>query len=284
VHDEVSSVAGKEGVRHIKGSHIVVPRVHSGKHAYILQNADKRIVFVIPYQDEFSLIGTTDIAVERFEEPRISDDEVAYLCAIASAYLEKPITPTDVVWTYSGVRPLYDDGSSDPSAVTRDYVLKLEGGDGTAPLLSIFGGKITTYRRLAEAALEQLAPFFPDMGRPWTRDQPLPGGDVPQHDLAAYGPSLAARYPGLPPEYLDALLHRHGTRALRVLGEAKTEADLGMHFGHTLYAIEVGYFVAQEWARSAEDVLWRRTKSGLHLNPAQRDAVAVYLREQYGYR
>lgn len=285
VHDEVSSGAGKEGVRHIKGSHIVVPRVHTGKHAYILQNADKRIVFVIPYQGEFSLIGTTDIAVEQFEEPRISDDEIAYLCAIASAYLEQPITPADVVWTYSGVRPLYDDGSSDPSAVTRDYVLKLEGGaDGTAPLLSIFGGKITTYRRLAEAALLQLAPFFPDMGRAWTRDQPLPGGDVPRGNLAAYGRSLAARYPGLSSEYRDALLHRHGTRCTRVLGEAKTEADLGTHFGDTLYAVEVDYFVAQEWARNAEDVLWRRTKCGLHLNSAQREAVAVYLREQYGYR
>ena len=285
VHDEVSAAAGKEGVRHIKGSHIVVPRVHSGKHAYILQNADKRIVFVIPYQEEFSLIGTTDISVEQYEKPRISDDEIGYLCAIASAYLEHAVTPADVVWTYSGVRPLYDDGSSDPSAVTRDYVLKLEGGEGgMAPLLSIFGGKITTYRRLAEAALLQLAPFFPDMGRPWTRDQPLPGGDVPRGDLAAYARSLAARYPGLPAEYRDALLHRHGTRSTRVLGEAKTLADLGRHFGHTLYAIEVDYFVAQEWARSAEDVLWRRTKCGLHLNTAQREAVAVYLLEQYGYR
>ncbi|MEO8738066.1 MAG: glycerol-3-phosphate dehydrogenase [Casimicrobiaceae bacterium] len=285
VHDQVSSAAGKEGVRHIKGSHIVVPRVHSGKHAYILQNADKRIVFVIPYQDEFSLIGTTDIPVEQYEKPHISDDEIGYLCAIASTYLERPITPADVVWTYSGVRPLYDDGSSDPSAVTRDYVLKLDGGTGgTAPLLSIFGGKITTYRRLAEAALLQLAPFFPDLGRPWTRDQPLPGGDVPRGDLAAYGRSLGARYPGLTAEYLNALLHRHGTRSTRVLGQAKSTADLGKHFGHTLYAAEVDYFVAQEWARSAEDVLWRRTKCGLHLNSAQREAVAVYLLEQYGYR
>jgi glycerol-3-phosphate dehydrogenase len=285
VHDEAAAAAGKEGVRHVKGSHIVVPRVHSGKHAYILQNADKRIVFVIPYQQEFSLIGTTDIPVEQYEEPRISEDEIGYLCAIASAYLAHPIAPADVVWTYSGVRPLYDDGSSDPSAVTRDYVLKLDGGDDSgAPLLSIFGGKITTYRRLAEAVLLKLTPFLPDMGRPWTRDQPLPGGDVPRGDLAAYARSLAVRYSGLPAEYRDALLHRHGTRTTRVLGEAKTTADLGRHFGHTLYAAEVDYFVAQEWARSAEDVLWRRTKCGLHLDSAQRQAVAVYLLEQYGYR
>ena len=158
-----------------------------------------------------------------------------------------------------------------------DSAHSLDGGtDGSAPLLSIFGGKITTYRRLAEAALQQLAPFFPDMGRPWTKDQPLPGGDIPHRDLVGYGRSLAALYPGLPSEYLDALLHRHGTRCTAVLGEAKTEADLGIHFGHTLYAVEVDYFV--------EDVLWRRTKCGLHLDSAQREAVAAYLRERYDYR
>jgi glycerol-3-phosphate dehydrogenase len=285
VHDEAASAAGKEGVRHVKGSHIVVPRVHSGKHAYILQNADKRIVFVIPYQEKFSLIGTTDIPVEQYEKPRISEDEVDYLCDIASAYLEHPITPADVVWTFSGVRPLYDDGSSDPSAVTRDYVFKLDGGEnGLAPLLSIFGGKITTYRRLAEAALAQLGPFFPKMGRPWTQDQPLPGGDIAHGDLAAYARALGARYPGLPAEYRDALIHRHGTRSSRVLGDSKTPADLGRHFGHTLYAVEIDYLVAQEWARGAEDVLWRRTKCGLHLTPAQRDTVGMYLLEQYGFR
>jgi glycerol-3-phosphate dehydrogenase len=272
-------------VRHVKGSHIVVPRVHSGSHAYILQNADKRIVFVIPYQEKFSLIGTTDIQVEEYEKPRITAEEVDYLCEIASAYLTRELTAADVVWTYSGVRPLYDDGSVDPSAVTRDYVLKLDQGEGSeAPLLSIFGGKITTYRRLAETALSELAAFFPNMGRPWTRREPLPGGDVPRGDVNAYGRELAARYPGVSVDVREALLHRHGTRAPRILGDARTTADLGAHFGHSLYAAEVDYFVAHEWARAAEDVLWRRTKCGLHLTAAQREVVSKYLLEQYGYR
>jgi glycerol-3-phosphate dehydrogenase len=285
VHDEVSSARGSDTVRHVKGSHIVVPRVHTGSHAYILQNADKRIVFVIPYQEDFSLIGTTDIQVEEYEQPRITAEEIDYLCKIASTYLTRELTPADVVWTYSGVRPLYDDGSADPAAVTRDYVLKLDRGQGDqAPLLSIFGGKITTYRRLAEAALAELGAFFPMMGRPWTRSEPLPGGDVPRGDIKAYGRELAARYPGVPLDVRESLLHRHGTRTPRVLGAARTTGDLGTHFGHSLYAVEVDYFVAQEWARGAEDVLWRRTKCGLHLAPAQRDAVSKYLLEQYGYR
>ncbi len=285
VHDEVSSARGAETVRHVKGSHIVVPRVHTGAHAYILQNADKRIVFVIPYQEKFSLIGTTDIEVEEYERPRITAEEIDYLCKIASTYLTRHLTPADVVWAYSGVRPLYDDGSSDPSAVTRDYVLKLDRGDADqAPLLSVFGGKITTYRRLAEAALSELSVFFPKMGKPWTQSEPLPGGDVPRGDIAAYGRALAARYPGIVADLREALLHRHGTRTPRVLGDARATTDLGTHFGHTLYAAEVDYLVAQEWARDAEDVLWRRTKCGLHLTAAQRDAVSKYLLEQYGVR
>jgi len=284
VHDEASSAPAQAGVRHVKGSHIVVPRVHAEAHAYILQNSDQRIIFVIPYQDEFSLIGTTDIPVEEFGAPAISVAEIDYLCGIANAYLERPIAASDVVWTYSGVRPLYDDGSSDPSAVTRDYVLKLDAGQqGQAPLLSIFGGKITTYRRLAESALAQLKAFFPQMKAEWTRREPLPGGDMPRSDLGAYERALGARYPALPSSLRAALVRRHGTRTPKILGEAKTAQDLGRHFGHTLYAAEVDYLVAHEWARAADDVLWRRTKCGLHLDAAQRDAVAAYLREQYGH-
>jgi glycerol-3-phosphate dehydrogenase len=280
VQDEVSAEPTQARVRHVKGSHIVVPRVHREAHAYILQNSDHRIVFVIPYQNEFSLIGTTDIPVEEYEHPEISSEEIAYLCGIASAYLAKPIAPAEVVWTYSGVRPLYDDGSSDPAAVTRDYVLKLDSDDGAAPLLSIFGGKITTYRRLAEQALSELAPFFPEMKRPWTKTEPLPGGDMVRGDLAAYERELNARYASLDPRLLAALVRRHGTRTPRILGSANSIADLGRHLGDTLYAAEIDYLIAQEWATSAEDVLWRRTKCGLHVSAGEREAVARYLRDR----
>jgi glycerol-3-phosphate dehydrogenase len=280
--DQISPGSIRADVRHVKGSHIVVPRVHPEPHAYILQNSDKRIVFVIPFQGAFSLIGTTDIPVEDYDAPRISADEVDYLCSIANAYLARPLGAADVVWTYSGVRPLYDDGSADPSAITRDYVLKLDAGDGRAPMLSIFGGKITTYRKLAEHALAELRAFFPQMQAGWTHRQPLPGGDLPRGGLAAYERELAARYPALPTDLLAALARRHGTRTPRVLGAARTPADLGRHFGDTLYVAEIDWLVAQEWAIEADDVLWRRTKCGLHLSGAERDAVAEYLRSRGG--
>ncbi len=270
-------------VRHVKGSHIVVPRVHEEEHAYILQNSDKRIVFVIPYQERYSLIGTTDVPVDAWEAPRISDDEIDYLVALANGYLAKPISRADIVWTYSGVRPLYDDGSSDPSAVTRDYVLKVEAtegppGPGRAPVLSIYGGKITTYRKLAEAALVELAPYFPGMKPAWTANGALPGGDLPRGDRAALLASLCARYPALPVEMLRAIARRHGTMATKVLGDAKAPADLGESFGATLTAREVDYLVAEEWAREPDDVLWRRTKCGLPMTPGERERASAYVR------
>ncbi|MFO1302493.1 MAG: glycerol-3-phosphate dehydrogenase [Burkholderiales bacterium] len=268
--------AGEGNVRHVKGSHIVVPRVHEEAHAYILQNADNRIVFVIPYQDRYSLIGTTDIPVDDFEHPHISDDEVQYLLDLANVYLERPLSRADIAWTYSGVRPLYDDGASDPSAVTRDYVLKVD-ADGGAPVLSSFGGKITTYRKLAEHALRELAPFFPGMKAPWTASEPLPGGDIPGANFDAWVAELRGRYPGIDAATATALAHRHGSRATRVLGDAKTIRDLGRHFGAGLTQREVDYLVQEEWAVTAEDVLWRRTKCGLPMTQAQRDAVAGYL-------
>jgi D-erythritol 1-phosphate dehydrogenase len=280
VQDEIAAPATPASVRHVKGSHIVVPRVHTEPHAYILQNSDNRIIFVIPYERDFSLIGTTDITVEEYEHPEISKDEISYLCTIANAYLAKPISPADVVWTYSGVRPLYDDGSADPAAVTRDYVLKLDADHGAAPLLSIFGGKITTFRRLAEQALRELAPFFPRMKRPWTASEPLPGGDMVKGDLAAFERDLRARYSSIDPALLGALARRHGTRSSRVLGDAATVADLGQHFGDTLFAAEIEYMIAHEWATTAEDLLWRRTKCGLHMTAPQRDAVSNYLRDR----
>ena len=280
--DQISPDSIRADVRHVKGSHIIVPRVHAEPHAYILQNSDKRIVFIIPFEQNFSLIGTTDVPVVEYQAPSISADEIDYLCSIANAYLARPIAAADIVWTYSGVRPLYDDGSEDPSAVTRDYVLKLDASDGRAPLLSIFGGKITTYRKLAEHALGQLRPFFTQMRPGWTDRQPLPGGDLPPGGLASYERSLAARYTGLPANLLAALARRHGTRTPRILADARAPADLGTHFGHTLYAAEIDYLVAQEWAIEADDVLWRRTKCGLHLSAAEHAAVAAYLRARGG--
>ena len=274
--------AGEGNVRHVKGSHIVVPRVHAEGHAYILQNADNRIVFVIPYHDHYSLIGTTDIQVDAFEHPHISDEETQYLLDLANAYLERPLAKSDIVWSYSGVRPLYDDGASDPSAVTRDYVLKVDAlpgapGPDRAPVLSSFGGKITTYRKLAEHALRELAPYFPGMKAPWTATAALPGGDLPGRDRERWLAELTMRYPQLPQALLRALAHRHGTRALTVLGDAHAAADLGIDFGAELTAREVDYLVREEWARTADDVLWRRTKCGLPMTQAQRDAVKAYL-------
>ncbi len=284
VRDSLSGTPAGEDVRHVKGSHIVVPRVHAEAHAYILQNADNRIVFVIPYQEHYSLIGTTDVPVDEFEHPQISDDEIAYLLQLANAYLERPLSREDVVWSYSGVRPLYDDGDSDPSAITRDYVLKVDAlpgdpGPERAPVLSIFGGKITTYRKLAESVLEQLADFHPGLQPCWTRAAPLPGGDLPNHSLADWQAELARRYPNMPAELLHAVAGRYGTRATEVLGEAREMDDLGEHFGAMLTAREVDFLRAQEWARAAEDVLWRRTKCGLPMTPAQRARVAAYMEE-----
>jgi glycerol-3-phosphate dehydrogenase len=281
VLDSVSAAPTQERVRHVKGSHIVVPRVHAEEHAYILQNADKRIGFVIPFQEHYSLIGTTDVPVDEYEHPAISDAEVDYLLELVNSYLATPLTRADVVWSFSGVRPLHDDGSSDPAAVTRDYVFKvdaLEGqpGPGRAPVLSIFGGKITTYRKLAEAALAVLAPYFPGMQPVWTRNAPLPGGDLPDHDRNALFAQLCRRYSDLPAELLRGLARRHGTLALRVLGDAKSMGDLGQDFGAGLTAREIDYLIAEEWAHTADDVLWRRTKCGLPMTPVQREAVAAY--------
>jgi glycerol-3-phosphate dehydrogenase len=281
VQDSVNAAPAKEGVRHVKGSHVVVPRVHAEAHAYILQNADKRIVFIIPYHEHYSLIGTTDTPVDVYEHPAITDDEVDYLLELANSYLATPLAKSDVVWTYSGVRPLHDDGSTDPAAVTRDYVFRIDALEGKAgadraPVLSIYGGKITTYRKLAEAALAHLAPFFSGMKPPWTRDVPLPGGDLPNRDRNAFLSALRGRYPELPGELLQGLARRHGTRAARILGDARTLADLGQDFGAGLTAREIVYLMAEEWARSADDILWRRTKCGLPMTVAQRQAVAMY--------
>jgi glycerol-3-phosphate dehydrogenase len=278
VRETINGFPSPEDVRHIKGSHVVVPRVHDGEHAYILQNADKRIVFVIPFQDQYSLIGTTDIAVEAYEAPRIESEEVDYLLDLANTYLARAIHREDVVWSYSGVRPLYDDGSADPSAITRDYVFELDtGANRGAPLLSIYGGKITTYRKLAEQALDQLAQFLPPLKPRWTETAVLPGGDLPSGGLPAWIAELIRRYPGLPGATVRGVARRHGTRALAILGDARAAADLGVDFGHGLSEAEVVAFVRSEWARTGDDVLWRRTKCGIGMTDAERQCVNAFV-------
>jgi glycerol-3-phosphate dehydrogenase len=266
-------------VRLVRGSHIVVPRCYDGEHAFILQNDDGRVVFLIPFEGAFTLVGTTDVPhADPDVPPLASADEIEYLCRAANRYLARRIAPADSVWSYSGVRPLYDDRTAAPSEVTRDYHLVVTDAGGRAPVLSIYGGKLTTYRRVAEHALEKLAPWFPHLGRAWTATAPLPGGDLGGESFAELVRAYRARYPQLDGGWLERLLRRHGTRAAEILGDARTEADLGKAFGGGLYARELTYLVEREWARDAEDILWRRTKCGLHMTDGQRRRVADFLK------
>ncbi len=276
---DVGHVETKKRVRLVKGSHIVVPKLHDGDHAFILQNSDQRIVFVIPYERDFSLIGTTDIELDVYAPGpvTIAPEEVTYLCDLANHYMEKQITPADVVWSYAGVRPLFDDGTDDPSAVTRDYVLEVDDVDGQAPLLSVFGGKITTYRKLAEQAMDDLGRYYPNMGGPWTDQEPLPDGEIPRADFESFVQGLFGVRAGLPETYLYRLARRHGAGCDDVLGTAKTIADLGRHFGGDLYEVEVDYLMRDEWAREPDDVLWRRTKEGLHMTETERQVFADWM-------
>jgi glycerol-3-phosphate dehydrogenase len=288
--DEQTHVKTPKRVRLVKGSHIIVPRLHDGDHAFILQNKDNRIVFVIPYEREFSLIGTTDIEVAYGTEPHCTEEEVAYLCELASHYMEKQVTPADVVWTYSGVRPLFDDGDDNPSEVTRDYHLEvdapaLSGGGAAAPLLSVFGGKLTTYRRLAEHALADLKPFFPRMGGPWTADKPLLDGEFPdaptfEEAFDRFVASAQHVKSQLPADLVRVLCRRHGAGLDELLENVKTVADLGRHFGGHLYEVEARYFMRDEWAVEADDILWRRTKEGLHMTAGQRAEFARWVSQQ----
>lgn len=267
-------------VRLVKGSHIVVPRIHDKGHAYILQHSDKRVVFVIPFEEKFSLVGTTDVNVEQVEDAaEISPEETRYLVQAANRFLAKPILESDVVWSYAGVRPLYDDGSANPSEITRDYVLKVADEDGKLPLLSIFGGKITTYRRLAEHALRELQAYYPSMSGAWTASEALPGGDIESLDEVV---SAAVRkHPGLPIDYLRRLASRHGSRTERVLAGVRSMPDLGELFGAgatLLSEREIDYCMKEEWARLPEDILWRRTKCGLHMDAAERERAANFIR------
>jgi glycerol-3-phosphate dehydrogenase len=279
VLDEALKVKLSASVRLVKGSHIVVPRIHSERHAFILQNPDKRVIFMIPYERQFTLVGTTDVPVTRDDfRAKITRKEIDYLCEAASRYSRTPITPGTVVWSYSGVRPLYDDGSDNPSAVTRDYHLLLDKGawPDDPPLLSVFGGKITTYRRLAEQAMAQLAWRFPGKSA-WTHTEALPGGELDGRTFRGLLLDFRRRHPRLPKMWLARVLRRHGSLADEIIGDGQVERDLGRHFGGGLYEREVDYLVRNEWAHEAEDVLWRRTKCGLHMSAAEKTAVRDYL-------
>jgi glycerol-3-phosphate dehydrogenase len=263
-------VASERPPRLVKGSHIIVGRRFRGEHAYILQNPDGRIVFAIPYEQDFTLIGTTDVPFSADPQaPAIDAGETAYLCESVNRYFAAPIGPADVLHSFSGVRPLFDDGSDDASAVTRDYVLKL-GCDEGPQYLSVFGGKITTCRRLAEHALSDLAPFLPPMGPAWTADAPLPGGDIEGGDFDGFVAGVLARWPFLPAAMALRMARAYGTRIDRIIGGARSIDDLGEDLGGGLHAAEVDYLVANEWARTADDILWRRTKIGLHTGAATR--------------
>ncbi|WP_354324090.1 glycerol-3-phosphate dehydrogenase [Variovorax atrisoli] len=281
-----------KSLRLVKGSHIVVPRLFEHDHAYIFQNPDKRIIFAIPYQDEFTLIGTTDIELTG-DDPgaaRIAEEEVEYLCTQASRYFEKPIAPSDVVWTYSGVRPLLDDDSGDPSAVTRDYML--ESNTAAAPLLSVWGGKITTFRKLAEDAADEVGRMLGQSAqqRPaWTDGAFLAGGDLsswigparrPDEDFERFVEAVQARYPWLGSQLARRLARAYGARIADLLGDAKAMADLDLEVAPGLHERELRFLQDNEWAVSADDVLWRRSKLGLHYTPEQREQVARWLQQQ----
>lgn len=267
-------------LRLVKGSHIVVPRAFAGEHAYIFQQPDKRIVFAIPYERDFTLIGTTEQLFDgALDRVAISAEERDYLRAAASRYFRSGISEDEIVHSYAGVRPLYEDHAARNATVTRDYVFELDAAGG-APALSVYGGKLTTYRRLAESALAKLAAHLPMPGGPWTAVAPLPGGDIPGGDFARFLWSAGERYAWVPPELLQRLARAYGTRIDRVLGDAASLAELGEHFGGTLYEAELRYLTAHEYARTAEDVLWRRSKLGMHLSGEAQARVAAWMVEQ----
>jgi glycerol-3-phosphate dehydrogenase len=250
-------------IRMVKGSHIVVPRLNRETEAYILQNEDERIVFVIPYEDQFSLVGTTDVDYEGDpKKAKISPEETEYLLDIVNSHFKRQLSASDVVWSYSGVRPLMDDEQGDAKKASRDYSFEVDRADGKAPVISVFGGKITTYRKLAEAATDKLCQFFPHAGKRWTKTGILPGGEFENHDTLEA--SLEKDYPWLPEAVCSRYVRTFGTKTYDILGQATSVDDLGYRFAGTLYEKEVDYLIRHEWAISSEDILWRRTKQGLY--------------------
>jgi glycerol-3-phosphate dehydrogenase len=264
--------------RLVRGSHIVVPRLYEHDRCYILQNADGRIVFVIPYEETLTLIGTTerDHGAD-LENVSIENDEIVYLCESVSNYFKEPIGPGDVVWSYSALRPLFDDGSSEAKSITRDYRIVTESDNGTPPMISILGGKITTYRTLAEEVMQEIGRFIPVTKSSWTGQSALPGGDFPHDEYHQQVENLRRDYPFLDLRYVGRLTRLYGTLSRQILHDAKSYADLGRRFGSDLYEAEVRYLVEKEWAVSAEDILWRRTKEGLRVSDEEVSTLERYV-------
>ena len=281
VQEHAEQTPEKTAIRLIKGSHIVVPRKFPGDECFIFQNKDDRIIFAIPYEHDYTLIGTTDVAYQGdLDKPEIAQEEITYLCDAASEYFEDTVKEEDVVWTYAGVRPLFDDNASAASSVTRDYVLKVDAPKGAPPLLSIYGGKITTFRKLAEAALDRLAPHIEIPRKAWTRSAPLPGGDLPNGDFGAFLVECQARYPWMPSQLLKRLARSYGTRIKLIIGAAGSLSDLGDNFGAGLTSAEINYLRRSEFAQSADDILWRRTKLGLHMSAREIQNVHDWLADR----
>ncbi len=270
VNDIVGRVAGQNSshsVRLVKGSHIIVPKFWEGRHAYLVQNSDKRVIFINPYQNDLALIGTTDIPYEgRAEDVAADASEVDYLIEAVNRYFKRQLQRGDVIHSFSGVRPLYDDNAENPSAVTRDYEFELDAPSGGAPLLSVFGGKITTFRKLSEHALDRLNPFFPAMKAEWTATSHLPGGDIANADFEQFLGDLRAQYPWLPASLAKHYGRLYGTRAAALMNGAAGVEGLGRKFGPDFYEHEAAYLINSEWALTADDILERRTKHGLHMS------------------
>ena len=266
-----------DGVRLVRGSHIVTRRLFDHDKSYFLQGRDGRIIFAIPYEGQFTLIGTTDKDHPDSSTPPVcTDEEADYLLDFASQYFAKPLTRDDIVWRFSGVRPLYDDGASSATAATRDYVLKVD--DAGAPLLNIFGGKITTYRKLAEAAMAQIALHLGNRHGDWTAGKPLPGGDFPVQGFDALVTSLLQRYGFLDKPWATRLARAYGTDAFLLLGDAQASDQLGSHFGHEITAAELDWAITHEWVETGDDFLWRRTRLGLVTSTAEVAAIDDYIR------
>ncbi|CRL64931.1 glycerol-3-phosphate dehydrogenase [Proteus penneri] len=276
--DEGLKLKSPYGIRLIKGSHIVIPRAHNEPQAYILQNEDNRIVFVIPWMDEFSIIGTTD--VEYKGDPKdvaIDDNEVQYLLKVYNDHFKKQLTKEDIVWNYSGVRPLCDDESDSPQAITRDYTLDVHDDNGQTPLLSVFGGKLTTYRKLGEHAVDKLVSYFPNMGKPWTKNGQLPGGNLEGCDRDGYSRLIRQRHPWLPEALALRFARTYGSNTELLLEGITDLAGMGENFGHNLYEAELRYLVKYEWVIEVDDAIWRRTKLGMWLDDEQKQRISQWL-------